>query len=65
MNRGAWRVTVHGVTESGTTEGLTLSFCVFQWHLFSVTYPLSVQVPNDLFSEQIAVTLKEAGLDNP
>ena len=25
MDRGTWQVTVHGVTESDTTEGLTLS----------------------------------------
>ena len=29
MDRGAWRATVHGVTESQTTEAISKHTCVF------------------------------------
>ena len=44
MNRGAWRATVHGVTESDTGEQLTLHFhfTLFQQNKHQTTFLKSI-----------------------
>ena len=40
MGRRAWQATVHGVTESGTTEQLTLSLSLLNEENFKMTKSL-------------------------